>query len=169
MVNLAALSFAFGAGWRSSRLAGERLDPPRTGEPSYDMAAAVKDARTVLAINSRALFWIFLLGVFSAGGYGLLLLGANGYAIGGTLAALLQASPAAFWHMLSYAPLEFATFAAANCAAQMIAWSFLDWLRERPLSDARPAFAVIGCALLLVVVAAALEAHAIQRFRGMVP
>ena len=88
VVNLAALSCAFGAGWRSSTLKGEQLHPPRTGGTSYDAAAALEDARTVLAINCRALFWIVLLGMFSAGAYGLLLLGVNGYGIGYALAAL---------------------------------------------------------------------------------
>ena len=162
VVNLAALSCAFGAGWRSSTLKGEQLDPPRTGETSYDAAAALDDARTVLAINCRVLLWIVLLGMFSAGAYGLLLLGVNGYAIGHALSAVSRASPAAFWYALSYAPLEFAAFVAANCAAQMITCSCLDWLRGRPASDARTALAVVACAPLLLVVAAGLEAHAIQ-------
>ncbi len=122
----------------------------------------------MLAVNCRALFWIVLLGMFSGGAYGLLLLGVNGYAIGYTLAAVSRVSPAWFWYMLSYAPLEFAAFAAANCAAQMITCSCLDWLRERSTSDARTALAVVGCAPLLLVVAAGLEAHAIQRFGSAV-
>ncbi len=168
IVNLAALSCAFGAGWRSSSLRGEQLDPPRTGGASYNVEAAARDARTVLAVNCRVLFWIVLLGMFSGGAYGLLLLGVNGYAIGYTLAAVSRVSPAAFWYMLSYAPLEFAAFAAANCAAQMITCSYLDWLRERSTSDARTALAVVGCVALLLVVAAGLEAHAIQRFGSAV-
>ena len=164
VVNLAALSCAFGAGWRSSTLKGEQLHPPRTGGTSYDAAAALEDARTVLAINCRVLFWIVLLGMFSAGAYGLLLLGVNGYGIGYALAAVSRASPAAFWYALSYAPLEFAAFVAANCAAQMITCSCLDWLRQRPTSDARTALAVLGCTPLLLVVAAVLEAHAIQSY-----
>lgn len=166
-VNLAALLFAFGAGWRSSETAHERLDPPRTGGTSYDAGAALDDARTILAINGRALFWIVLLGVFSCGAYGLLLLGVHGHAIGSALAAASHASPPAFWHVLSYAPLEFATFAAANCAAQMITCSGCDWLRGRPTPDVRPAFAVVGCALPLLAVAAGLEAHAMQSVREL--
>lgn len=167
-VNLAALLFAFGAGWSSSEAACERLDPPRTGGMSHDLeATALDDARTILAINGRALFWIVLLGVFSCGAYGLLLLGVNGQAIGSALAAELHASPAAFWHVLSYAPLEFATFAAANCAAQMIAWSGYDWLRGRPLPDARLALAIVGCAPLLLAAAAGLEAWAMQAVREL--
>ncbi len=164
VVNLAALSCAFGAGWRSSTLKGEQLHPPRTGGTSYDAAAAVEDARTVLVINLRVLLWIVLLGIFSGGAWGLVLLGVNGYGIGYALAAVSRASPAAFWYALSYAPLEFAAFVAANCAAQMITGSCLDWLRQRPVPDARPALAVLGCTPLLLVVAAGLEAHAIQSF-----
>ncbi len=164
VVNLAALSCAFGAGWRSSTLKGEQLHPPRTGGTSYDLATAVEDARTVLVINCRVLLLIVLLGMFSAGAYGLLQIGANGYAIGYALAALSRASPAAFWFALSYAPLEFAAFVAANCGAQMITCACLDWLRERPASDARTAVAVVACTPLLLVLAAGLEAHAIQSF-----
>ena len=168
VVNLAALSCTFGAGWRSSTLKGEQLHPSRTGGTSYDAAAAVEDARTVLVINSRVLFRIVLLGMFSAGAYGLLLLGVNGYGIGYALAAVSRASPAAFWYALSFAPLEFAAFVAANCAAQVITCSCLDWLRGRPASDARAALAVVACAPLLLVVAAGLEAHAIQIHGRMV-
>ena len=168
VVNLATLSFAFGAGWRSSTLKGEQLHPPRTGGTSYDAAAAVEDARTVLVINCRVLLLIVLLGMFTAGAYGLQLLGVNGYAIGFALAAVFRASPAAFWYALSYAPLEFAAFVAANCAAQMITCSCLDWLRKRPTPDARTALAVVACASLLLVVAAGLEAHAIQSYGSTV-
>ena len=168
VVNLAALSCAFGAGWRNSTLQGEQLHPPRTGGTSYDAAAVLEEARTVLAINCRVLFWIVLLGMFSAGAYGLLLLGANGYGIGYAMAALPAASPAAFWYALSFAPLEFAAFVAANCAAQVITCSCLDWLRGRPVRDARTALAVVACAPLLLVVAAGLEAHAIQSYGRMV-
>lgn len=168
VVNLAALSCAFGAGWGSSTLKREQLQPPRTGGMSYDAAAALEDARTVLAINCRVVFWIVLLGMFSGGAYGLLLLGVNGYAIGHALSAVSRASPAAFWYALSYAPLEFAAFVAANCAAQMITCSCLDWLRGRPAADVRTALAVVACAPLLLVVAAGLEAHAIQSYGSMV-
>ena len=167
VVNLAALSCAFGAGWRSSTLKGEQLHPPRTGGTSYDAAAAVEDARTVLVINLRVLLWIVLLGIFSGGAWGLVLLGVNGYGIGYALAAVSRASPAAFWYALSYAPLEFGAFVAANCAAQMITCSCLDWLRQRPAPDARPALAILGCTPLLLVVAAGLEAHAIQSFGSL--
>ena len=166
-VNLAALLSAFGAGWRSSETTRERLDPPRAGGTSYDVEAALDDAQTILTINGRALFWIVLLGVFSCGAYGLLLLGVHGHAIGSALSAASHASPPALWHVLSYAPLEFATFAAANCAAQMIACSGCDWLRGRPTPDVRPAFAVVGCALPLLAVAAGLEAHAMQSAREL--
>ena len=164
VVNLATLSCAFGVGWRSSTLKGEQLHPPRTGGTSYDAAAALEDARTVLAINCGVLFRIVLLGMFSAGAYGLLLLGVNGYGIGHALAAVSRASPAGFWYALSYAPLEFAAFVAANCAVQMLTCSCVDWLRQRPTSETRGALAVLGCTPLLLVVAAVLEAHAIQSF-----
>ena len=168
IVNVAALLVPFGAGWWSSMVSIEQFDLPRSDTGRYDAAGTVADAATILAINSRALFWILLLGIFSGGGYGLLLLGVNGYAIGRTLAAVHQVAPAAFWFMLSYAPLEFTTFVATNCAAQAITWTCFDWLRERPTPDARRALTVVTCALLLAVVAAGLEAHAIQRYGSTV-
>ena len=167
-INLAVLLFAFGAGWRSPVVPDGQLGPPRPDNAAYDFNEAAKDAREILAINSRALFWILVLGMFSGGGYGLLLLGVNGYAIGSTLAAVQQVSPAAFRYMLSYAPLEFAVFVAVNCAAQMLTCSCLDWFRERPGRDARRALAVVACALPLLMVAAGLEAHAIQRYRSTI-
>ena len=168
IVNAAAFLVPFGAGWRSSMASDEQFDLPRTGTVTYNAAAAVADAGTILAINSRALFWILLLGMFSGGVYGLLLLGVNGYAIGHALAAVHQVSPAAFWFVLSYAPLEFAAFVAANCAAQMVTWTCFNWLRERPTLEARRILPIVACALLLAGVAAGLEAHAIQRYRSTI-
>ncbi len=137
---------------------------PRTGSVEYDVAAAFADAKTILAINSRALFRVFLLGVLGCGGYGLLLIGVNGYAIGRTLAEVFRIAPDALWFMLWYAPLEFAAVMAVNCAAQSVTWSCFDWLRERPTPYPGSALGLVGCALLLAVVAAGLEAHAIQSY-----
>lgn len=140
------------------------MHSPRTGSVEYDVGEAVADAETILAVNSRALFWVFVLGVLGCGGCGLLLIGVNGYAIGHALAVVFQIAPDAFWLMLSYAPLEFAAIMAVNCAAQLVTWSCFDWFQERPTPYLRPALRVIGCALLLAVVAAGLEAHAIQSY-----
>ena len=123
VVNLAALVVPFGAGCRSSLETGEQLHPPRTGSVAYDVAAAAAEAGTILAINGRALFLILLFGILGGGGYGLLLLGVNGYALGGTLAALYSEAPAALGFVLSYAPLEFSALVAANCGGQMIGWA----------------------------------------------
>lgn len=142
------------------------MHSPRTGGVEYDVAGAVADAENILAINGRALFRVFVLGVLGCGGYGLLLIGVNGYAIGRTLAVVFRIAPDAFWFMLSYAPLEFAAIMAVNCAAQLVTWSCFDWLRERPTPHLGPALRLVGCALLLAVVAAGLEAHAIQSYRS---
>ena len=140
------------------------MHSPRTGSVEYDVAAAFADAKTILAINSRALFRVFVLGVLGCGGYGLLLIGVNGYAIGRTLAEVFRIAPEALWFMLWYAPLEFAAVMAVNCAAQSVTWSCFDWLRERPTPYPGSALRLVGCALLLAVVAAGLEAHAIQSY-----
>ena len=163
-LNVTVLLFAFGAGWSRSTSLHERLDPPRTAAAPYDLQAAVGDARTILVVNSRALGWIVLFGLASAGGYGLLQLGANGYAIGYSLSAASRAAPAAVWYVLSYAPLEFAAFVMGNCAAQMAVCCGCNWLRARPAPELRNVLLVAGCALLVLVVAAGIEAHAIQRF-----
>ena len=168
-VNLAALAVPFGVGWADSMASGEQLHPPRTGVVAYDAAAALADATEILAINGRALFWMLALGVMGGGSYGLLLLAVNGNAIGRVMAALHQGSPVEFWYMLSYAPFEFAALAAANCAAQMITWTGVDWLRGKPATEGSRAMQVVAGALLVLVVAAALEAHAMQSDRGTWP
>ena len=163
-LNLAVLLSAFGAGWSRSARVDERLYSPRTDAAQHAPQAAVGDAWSILVLNSRALGWIVVFGAVSAGGYGLLQLGVHGYAIGYSLSAASRSVPSAAWHVLSYAPLEFAAFVMGNCAAQAAFYCGCNWLRARPAPELRNVLLVVGGSLLALAVAAGLEAHAIQRF-----
>jgi len=162
-INVTLLLITFGVGWRSSRLSEARFTPPRTAVVDEDRGRSWDDARVIAAANGRAFVALLALGFCSAGVYGWLVVGSNGYAIGYVMSSVTRESPALVPLVLAYAPLEFAAIVLGSAVGQALFVAAVQRVILRRSVQMAWLIGPAAVALVLLILAALLEAEAMQQ------
>ena len=154
-VDAVVLAAAVGGGWLTAPAGELELQNlPGTGREAA--ATALRIARG----NLQALGAMLLLGLCSGGVYSLLVLASNGFALGWTLPAVLQASPGVALFMLTYVPAEFMAMLSGCFCVQRVYLSVGRWLVRGEQLEMGGSLKAAAVSVGLLLVGAWLEADA---------
>lgn len=154
--NTGLLVAAIGAGWLVSASRGLVINPH--GLPgSLDHGRLLADAAYVFTMNLRVLGTLLAgactLGLLTAGQLAWL-----GYSLGYGLSAISRGSRGTIPLVLRYLPFEFLAFILTASVAQGAAWMTVRCLAARETVQPARAAVLLAAAILLLAVAAAVEA-----------
>ena len=116
----------------------------------------------------RALVLLLFANVCTLGVAGVMTHAMNGFRVGALSWIVGQSAPEALPWMWLYVPVEVVSFAVGGGAGLVVALVGVDWiLRSAPVTTViRPVVVAIACATGGLLVAAFLEAYAIQKAWG---
>lgn len=156
-VNIALLAAAIVVGWLVSASRGAVVSPRELLTGSGNEGRFLADAGYILTMNLRVIGTL-LVGACTLGLLTLAQVAWLGYSLGYGLSALSRGGEGTIPLVLRYVPFEFLAFVLTASVAQGAVWMTIRCLtaRERP----KPAGTIVllATAILLLVVAAALEA-----------
>ncbi|MCL4848577.1 MAG: stage II sporulation protein M [Acidobacteria bacterium] len=141
--------------------------PPASSFADGDAGRLGHDWWRIFSGNGSLAAAMVVGGALSLGAFSVVHLCWNGYILGYGLTSILHQSPEAIARLATYVPIEFLAFVLATAASQRLAALLVCASARRGPRRLAPVAAVLGTSLVLLAVAALVEADVARTLRAL--